>query len=698
MESLKKVSERPVVRRRRHKNSKLGCPNCKKRRVKCSEDLPSCMNCIKHKVRCGYLDYTEEQLRELRNHLLQNEVDEYSERSLLIHGSISGKFSDDSGSSSHLEGIAEIGPGGVQDYDENEYTDTTERKLSAPSDVLNFQQTSITQIFDTLLSTSMDNTLPIIYPIYTISKNTSVTSEIDLINNEAFNDSGSNSSRTIHPLKLQQDNSIQRQLPGSIISTSKFDILPQANIDHTAVLVDMVKKAQASILRGTSTLGTIRYLFDAWLNSFFDLSNHSEAVFSCMLNLTTNYVITVSYKPSNLNHGNLERKKKLKNYLLVSSIKQYAKVIKGLRHFLNNNSNSHLCSLVSYILLLMSIYDPEATLNSLNCFRDGLFGVLTYNINIANNNFTRELLLNTAHLKLMTNVVRSVYSPGYDPTFLHELKETLETFGKILDNALEVSNNDTLSFVFDKYKELLSYTEDTVNEYEPTINGNLSDIEIQQQTLFDMLYRWVRLYPPKLCVVRSTSDPFELLLYLFFKAMTKSLYAVFPQIKYFFLRDFDSPLMLDLYMSTDNFSIYDKSIESPASCCVPMYHYEEIKPEFKKIASYLIRLNTFFLKRVEIIYKLTVFGEKSQKHFPIVDERKWRKEITDIYKAREDFSSITGLTEIPIKLFKKTLIKPFHFPCVSENSQIQIDQDNDDAEIDFLTLKLSGLLEHDFSI
>ncbi|KAG5420717.1 hypothetical protein I9W82_002598 [Candida metapsilosis] len=53
-------------KRRKHKNSKLGCPNCKQRRVKCSEDLPSCLNCIKHKVECGYLKYTKEELEELK--------------------------------------------------------------------------------------------------------------------------------------------------------------------------------------------------------------------------------------------------------------------------------------------------------------------------------------------------------------------------------------------------------------------------------------------------------------------------------------------------------------------------------------------------------------------------------------------------------------------------------------------------------
>ena len=64
-------SQQEKQKRRKHKNSKLGCPNCKQRRVKCSEDLPSCANCIKHKVECGYLSYTKEEIEELKQAKLE---------------------------------------------------------------------------------------------------------------------------------------------------------------------------------------------------------------------------------------------------------------------------------------------------------------------------------------------------------------------------------------------------------------------------------------------------------------------------------------------------------------------------------------------------------------------------------------------------------------------------------------------------
>ncbi|ABN66478.2 predicted protein, partial [Scheffersomyces stipitis CBS 6054] len=59
-----RMSERKS--RRTHKNSRDGCPNCKAKRIKCSEELPSCHNCIKKNYRCGYLDFPKEKLDHIR--------------------------------------------------------------------------------------------------------------------------------------------------------------------------------------------------------------------------------------------------------------------------------------------------------------------------------------------------------------------------------------------------------------------------------------------------------------------------------------------------------------------------------------------------------------------------------------------------------------------------------------------------------
>ncbi|CAK7915888.1 hypothetical protein CAAN4_G01332 [[Candida] anglica] len=52
--------------RRSHKNSRDGCPNCKAKRIKCTEELPSCFNCIKKNYQCGYLNFPKEKLEFIR--------------------------------------------------------------------------------------------------------------------------------------------------------------------------------------------------------------------------------------------------------------------------------------------------------------------------------------------------------------------------------------------------------------------------------------------------------------------------------------------------------------------------------------------------------------------------------------------------------------------------------------------------------
>lgn len=59
-----KIRERKS--RRTHKNSRDGCPNCKAKRIKCTEELPQCTNCIKKRYRCGYLDFPQDKLDHIR--------------------------------------------------------------------------------------------------------------------------------------------------------------------------------------------------------------------------------------------------------------------------------------------------------------------------------------------------------------------------------------------------------------------------------------------------------------------------------------------------------------------------------------------------------------------------------------------------------------------------------------------------------
>ncbi|KAK7515552.1 hypothetical protein IWZ03DRAFT_206152 [Phyllosticta citriasiana] len=48
-------AERKVSSRRSHRKSRLGCANCKRRRIKCDERRPSCTNCVRHAIHCDFV-------------------------------------------------------------------------------------------------------------------------------------------------------------------------------------------------------------------------------------------------------------------------------------------------------------------------------------------------------------------------------------------------------------------------------------------------------------------------------------------------------------------------------------------------------------------------------------------------------------------------------------------------------------------
>lgn len=63
-----------TVQRRRHTNLKLGCLNCKRKKVRCDESLPECKNCVKGKKEtCLYLSLSTQEIQKIKlTHLLRN--------------------------------------------------------------------------------------------------------------------------------------------------------------------------------------------------------------------------------------------------------------------------------------------------------------------------------------------------------------------------------------------------------------------------------------------------------------------------------------------------------------------------------------------------------------------------------------------------------------------------------------------------
>ena len=56
-----------ATQRRRHTNLKLGCLNCKRKKVRCDETLPECKNCLKGKKEtCSYLSLSVQEIEKIK--------------------------------------------------------------------------------------------------------------------------------------------------------------------------------------------------------------------------------------------------------------------------------------------------------------------------------------------------------------------------------------------------------------------------------------------------------------------------------------------------------------------------------------------------------------------------------------------------------------------------------------------------------
>ncbi|ODV64962.1 hypothetical protein HYPBUDRAFT_114957 [Hyphopichia burtonii NRRL Y-1933] len=792
--SISALKKEKGPRRRKHKNSKNGCPNCKRRRVKCSEDLPSCLNCIKHKTRCGYLDYNEDQILELKKSKdsdqdlstlkpikdlsLNNDDNNDSNRKKSPSSNENSPYYDDSpqpksksSRSSQLTSQSQL-PSQSRPQSQPSQSPlhshlTPQLPNSGVNDVLNFHS-SITQDYHNLLPTNTDG--QIIYPIYSINNNDSNNHIMNENSNNSHNSNDSNNSNNFHQardvfgwdhehhqnqlinqrvnspqinsihhpgdlpdhsvndaldydidhpssgnegfhqqynnqtedhinLNQSKSNSISKLnlkgLPNCINQETSFPLFKKYNIDWGIELLNLLSKLTSKIQMGSAGLPQIRELYSYWLNSFIYKSYFSKVMFSCLINLTTNYLISnvLNIKSSlKSNFGDFVDNTRMKNILIVRSIKHYATVIKGMRNLLNNNEDPELCAQVSYILSLMSIYDPEATLESTNCFRDGLFGILSYTINHAIKNQVNPPTLIPIHLHLMTNVSRSIYLPGYNPQFLNEFQSMLISFGniiKMINLQVESSNNknQTLKILEPMYNDLMSFVNDSINDYLPKLTNNLKDIDIQQQTLFKMAHRWVRLQNSRLTTINSKYDPLEKILYLFYKVFKKSVFAVAPQVKYFFLRDFDSPLMLDVFPIYHDINIYENELDHPLTLCLPTPIYESIKVQLKILSSYLLRLMTFFTFRLKMLYRTIVYEKTAKDLYPIDNIKEWRSSIQDIDAIRKDFNFKIGIVETQLTSFSDCLIKSENYPRVIDGDRNMVEQESP-------FIKNENLLEH----
>lgn len=682
------MSSKKAPRRKKHRNSKLGCATCKRRRIKCMENLPACTNCVKHRVRCEYLDYTEHQLAVFR--AAKRAHEEQAPQSDLL-GSASprstspgkpdrGGRSDRNNLDNNLDNF---------DADRNDRNDKFDRNIDrnnfdriklepgidkfddkAGFDVgfanggangfADFVPTQYaTQNFDNLLA---NNDSEIIYPVY-------VLPETPRAGARPRTSTGAG-----RPLLCAR--------AGAFLFCARAPP-PDGEPGFYAVLASL----GPLVHRGAASLAQIRHLYHMWIGFFILRACKHRVMFLCLVNLTTNYLVTNVFRNG---AGGVSRAQR--HLLAVRLIQHYATVIRSLRLLLNENSDPEMAASLLYILLLMAIYDPEATADSARCFRDGMFSVLSHALHSCEQKGVPPPLLVPVHLNLMKNVSATVRFPPYRAHFLHEYELMLASLGNVLAQIApeDICDPQTAAYVQKVYGDLRLFAHDAIHTHVPAANSRLHDMRFQHEVLFAMVHRWNVVQPARMLVVRRASDLLEKIVTLFSRLLCKAVYAAAPQMRFFLLRDLDTPLLLDVITSNIEELLF-ADLDAPQALCILRARYNAILPELKRLAGYAVRLTTFLSARLSLLYRGLVVDDSVRLQAPIDNVLEWRGRV-DIESTRNDLCARMRLHEVQIDAFASTYIAPQHYPHFGAPAPHSAPHPH---PVDFMTLQPCGLLAHD---
>ncbi|KAI5948941.1 hypothetical protein KGF57_005134 [Candida theae] len=738
-------------KRRKHKNSKLGCPNCKQRRVKCSEDLPSCKNCIKHKVECGYLHYTKEEIEELKQAKLERQqmVDASRSGTKLESEEVEHQPESGFGSKDGSPLVKSNSPSAIRDNKQKRTANKT--RISKPKDARTsakatqraaskrnqsrdtisttnpasstFQSndkeqsqdtlTNKTQVngsvvvqnFDDLLGNDSGTGNSIIYPVYRMHQNHSEEHHFNIDHTEFSGKKTDLLNLPTTPTSFVPGTA----LPGAVHRPTSFSVSRFANhVNYAKESEQLYVRENSDIMHGEMDLERVRYVYWNWLRSCVYQGALHPLRFYCLLNICANYLISNCFEDSNKQLGAgatnspIERGKELahmRQTCLVKTIHYYDQVIKRLRTMLaSNNPNPDTTCTISYLLGLTSMYDPERSSYSTNCYREGLFGMLEH-FNSLSGPRDPPLVVKV-QLKLMTNIMMTGNLPAYGPVLLADARQMLIAYGDIIFSICErfantVAQDDprfsTCHFLQLKYHQLLQFMSETIDVYYPQINGNMGNMQAQQYILYQMLAKWVIIFPSQLLFPNASQGPVEKVMYLFYKFVKKALFAVFPHVKFFFLRNFDGPTLLDVYAS-DDYSVYEELLQ-PSNLKVDISYYNPHIEQLKYVAAFLIRGSTYMSKRFAILYPL-LMRFIAMHDFQGSDINEWRKTVQNFAALREDFREKMQVSEMNLNSLTHGYIQRSNYPMVG--SEIGHHNISNDLLVDFSTLLPSGLLAGDY--
>ena len=647
-----------TVQRRRHTNLKLGCLNCKRKKVRCDESLPECKNCLKGKKEtCLYLSLTNQEIQKIKlTHLLRNSQNKLLDQKYRLPASGAATTSSKNSSTSSS----------------NETTGDKDSETFSSGDILDFKF----ELKDLPINIPSIAYPPLQFDNISINdfsgdgvvhNDVNKTSEEDDDDQEEFeevNGNGRNHSNLAGLNKL--DNGVHSPTTFNCLNRSIFRRV-HADSVKTKVPADF----SFHVVLGKSNL--LDHLSDMMLDT--PATTHRNVFSESLLCLGETIILKVfnkrqkilgTYDHSELNFISWLNKKCLDRHGFCQE--EIKNVITSFHKNLGKVSSwelekqIHLGAYVSYLLnfvVLMLKFGAQAYFDSSKGIFQSFEAFLAYIQKYTNQPSTTVDFL-------MTNIqynIMSINVPSYPPQFLFEIESNLRSLEFVFVRPT-IFQDESINQRFQKieyhFKSLIKFFSGYVL---PIVYASRDENSVSiypPEAIYEIFQEWHTNVPSETMNHHQSIDTNNFLeseflndlsttLYMYYYAVAAALDAVFPGCKY----------------------LYGVSFMLPTN---KFFHNMKIMT-ISKDNFYLERLYPFkvdILLQRHVFYASRLFGFFRRRFCFYHNYTDWSSPFDDSLKANRFKSrTIRNSFEAPIHSFNTTLIRPEHYPIRDEKVSLE---------------------------
>lgn len=630
-----------ATQRRRHTNLKLGCLNCKRKKVRCDETLPECKNCLKGKKEtCSYLNLTVQEIEKIKlTHSLR------TSQNKLLHQ----HYRLPTSSKEHKK-IIEL----KTHSNENNNGQSTINNLSS-CDVLEFK-------FE--LKKLPINIPNISYP--PLQFNNSFMKDFRTGNTDDDESSSPEDSNSITPSATISIEDSMKILPNGTVSPTSFNCINKnlfRRVHPENVKTKVVADLSFHVVMGKSNL--LDHINDLILD-FPTCGRNRSMLLAAFLGLGSTILLNVYNKKRQM--GIIGENLKVLDFLNKWCLETHGYCQLELQSLLKSfdirsqnlspdelEAMCHLVAYTSYLLNFINLllnFGPQSYFNS----SKGIFKAYE----VYTNYIQRRNLPPNTTVKFLTNNIQynimTINIPSYPPQFLFEIESNLRSLEFIFINTrlfenTTVNANDFTKLAY-QFKSLIRFfgtyvlpivyasrNENFVSIYPPNV-------------IYDIFKQWHAICPSEAIVHHRyhhelSNDEAIFLndlsttLYMYYYAIAAALDAVFPACKYLHGMSFMLPTN-KFFTNKSIMTVHENN------------NYSENLFQFKigkllqRHIFYASRLFSFFRRRFVFYYNNTTWEN------PFLDE--------DLKSNRFKSRTIKNSFEVPIQSFNNTLIRPEHYP------------------------------------